>query len=68
MLNLKCGAARVLRAVANRLDPEPPHMEAALRLAGWTWNAPLGTYTFTSHANGTLTRVTWHDFTVGGDA
>lgn len=30
--------AGALRAVANRLDPEPPHMKECLRLLGWAYD------------------------------
>lgn len=39
--------ARALRAAANRLDPEPPHMEQALRLLGWQYDGMHWFYSFT---------------------
>jgi hypothetical protein len=36
--NAKRLVALVLRGVANRLDPEPPHQQEALKLLGWHWN------------------------------
>jgi hypothetical protein len=36
--NTKRLVALVLRGVANRLDPEPPYQQEALKLLGWRWN------------------------------
>jgi sulfite exporter TauE/SafE len=58
--------ARALRAAANRLDPEPPHMQEALRLLGWAWDPGVGTYT--SAPSGTANAsVNWYYGPVGGD-
>lgn len=44
MFNPKRFAAGTLRGVANQLDPEPPHMETALRLLGWHYDGNHWTY------------------------
>ena len=53
--------ARGLRAFANRLDPEPPHMREALRLLGWVWDGAHWCYhnPFASSKTNTLTDATY---------
>lgn len=67
MQHVKCLAARALRGIANRLDPEPPHMEAALRLLGWGYDGQHWTYyaagcvpTTTQTGNATSGVVTYY--------